>query len=357
MYADYEAFKQRLQDHTDIVYSMEVSAFPQWGTPNGGPGSVLLLYAPTITWTPFKDTAYGSGSFTFAFARRQYWTRTTTADNQTRLGLLTPPNGDVAAGNEFVQLTYTHTLPGDWNWLSVTVGQYEFDAFDNNQYADSTQDTFINLALAQNGTQAYATAGIGSYVQATSPDNQYSLAGGFQSATNIDGSTIATRGLSGEKYGYFIYGQWVPAFLPGATYSVIWYAQPSVPLQPAAAQGVSFSAVQNFGEKWGLFLRASHATGAVSPIETSIGWGAIYNDPFGHRKGDQLAAGFFWNKTNERVFDPSIRPAEWGMEYYYRYTVFKGLQITPDVQIYVNPAASEKRGPAAMFTLRTTAYF
>jgi hypothetical protein len=32
---------------------------------------------------------------------------------------------------------YTHTWPDTWSWLSVTVDQYTFAAFDSNQYADN----------------------------------------------------------------------------------------------------------------------------------------------------------------------------------------------------------------------------
>ena len=45
---------------------MLVSIFPQWGTPNGGPGVVQLAYDPNILWSPFKNTAVGSGAFSFA---------------------------------------------------------------------------------------------------------------------------------------------------------------------------------------------------------------------------------------------------------------------------------------------------
>jgi porin len=356
-YGQYESFKQSLQNDYNIQYEFPVSTFTQLGVPHGQPAAVQLLYSPSVTWTPLNDTEIGTGSFNFAFTQYQYWTKVNTAFQQGRMGLLTPPNGQVTNGYEYVQATYTHTMPGDWKWLSVTVGQYEFDSFDNNQYADSAQTNFINYALAQNGTQAYANAGVGAYVQETFGDGQISFAEGFQSADNISGASITTVGLSKRKYNYFVYAQWVPAFLAGATYSIIWYSQPLIPQLPSAAQGVSFSAVQNFGDRWGLFLRANNASGAISPIETSIAWGAIYNDPFRHAKLDQVGLGLFWSKTNLSAVQLPARKSEWGVELYYAYTVVRGLQITPDVQLYMNPALAPTAGPAAMFTLRTTSFF
>jgi len=59
---DYVKFKKELESDYHISYSMQVSIFPQWGTPKGGPGTAELVYAPNVTWNPFTDTAIGSGS-------------------------------------------------------------------------------------------------------------------------------------------------------------------------------------------------------------------------------------------------------------------------------------------------------
>jgi hypothetical protein len=41
----------------------------------------------------------------------------------------------------------------------------------------------------------------------------------------------------------------------------------------------------------------------------------------------------------------------------YNYVLFKGLWLTPDVQLYFDPALHPGAGPAAVFTIRTTALF
>ena len=41
-------------------------------------------------------------------------------------------------------------------------------------------------------------------------------------------------------------------------------------------------------------------------------------------------------------------------ELYYNYTVFKAMQLTPDVQLYVNPALAPNTNVAAVFSLRAT---
>ena len=175
--------------------------------------------------------------------------------------------------------------------LSVTVGQYTFAAFDSNLYAGNALTNFISYPLTQNGTQAYPNGGLGAYAQATTRDQQFTFAGGFQGATNVTGDALSTRGFSTGKYAYFMAGEWAPNFLGGEAYSLLGYSQPSVPQEPSNRPGISFNAVQDFDPKWGLFLRANGASGTATPIETSVAWGGIYNNPFERNKLDQVGLG------------------------------------------------------------------
>ena len=354
---EYRGFKKELRRDYDLHYSMLVSIFPQWGTPNGGRGVVQLAYDPNMLWSPFKNTPAGSGALTFSMLQTQYWTKATTESQQARLGLITPPNNQIMNLRQYNQLMYTHTFPDAWNWLSLTVGQYAFAAFDSNLYAGNAQTNFISYPLTQNGTQAYPNGGLGAYAQATSPDQQFIFAGGFQGATNVSGNALSTRGFATGKYAYFMAGEWAPNILGGGAYSLLGYSQPWVPQQPSNSPGVSFNAVQNFDEKWGLFLRANGASGTATPIETSVAWGGIYNNPFERNKLDQVGLGIFWDKTNLKAVKSPARNAEWGAELYYNYALFKALWLTPDVQLYFDPALHPTAGPAAIFTIRTTALF
>jgi carbohydrate-selective porin OprB len=152
-------------------------------------------------------------------------------------------------------------------------------------------------------------------------------------------------------------GEWAPSLLGGGAYGLLGYSQPSVPQQPSSSRGLSFNAAQNIDAKWGLFLRANGASGTTNPIEASVAWGGIRNDPFHHNRLDQLGFGIFWNKTNLAALSQPARNSEWGSEIYYRFTIFKGLRLTPDIQLYFDPALHPGSGPAAAFTFRTTAFF
>jgi len=354
---EYRGFKKEIRRDYDLHYSMTVSIIPQWGVPDGGPGVLQMVYTPYVTWSPLTDTAVGSGSFSFAMQQTQFWTKTVTRSQQARLGLITPPNDQTVNVRQYNQLLYTHTFPDAWSWLSLAVGQYTFAAYDSNDYAGNVQTNFLSYPLAQHATQTYPYGALGAYAQATTPDQQFTFAGGFQGATNVAGNAISTRGFATGKYAYFMAGEWAPDFLGGGAYSLLGYYQPSVPQQPTNSPGVSFSAVQNIDPKWGLFLRANGAGGTAIPIETSVAWGGIYNNPLGRNKLDQAGLGIFCDKTNLKAVGQPARNAEWGSELYYSYTIFKGLRLTPDVQLYFDPALKPGAGPAAVFTIRTTAFF
>jgi hypothetical protein len=357
-YDQYLAWKEQFQKQYNIEYSLQTSILPQWGFPKSGSAGVDFVWTPTIAWKPFTDAVVGSGIVTFSVQQNQFWNSPNTATFQARAGLLTPPGDWGVNTTDYAQLTYTHTLPGKWDWLSVTVGQYGFGAYDTNQYAGNAQTNFVNYALAQNATQTYVSADLGAYAQVAPLGSNLVFAGGFQGATDFAGSTVSPHGFASGKEAYFLAARWAPNLLSGGFYSLLWYTQPALPEQEvSSSSGLSFNAVQNIDAKWGLFLRANTATGLISTIATSVAWGVIRNDPFVHNPLDQLGLGIAWNKTNIGTVGEPARSAEWVAEIYYDYTVFKGLQIAPDIQAYPQPALAQTFGPEAVFTLRATVTF
>ena len=353
-YDQYEELKKTLQADTGIELSMPVSLFGQWGAPSSGRGVAEIVYAPYIAWTPFTETVIGSGTFTFAFQGNQFWTHANTLAQQQRMGLLTPPNGWSTNGYQYAQITYTHTLPG--NRLAVSVGQYSIGLFDGNAYAGSAQTNFVNYALSWNGTQTYANAGTGAYLQLM-PTDTLQFAAGLQSATDVTGATLTTGGLSDGRIAYFASAHWSPKILAGGAYGILYYTQPSVPLQPGASQGVSFSASQTITRSYGVFVRANNASGSANPVETTVAFGGVVNNPFGRNDLDQAGLGFTWNKTNLAYASGPVRRTEQLGEIYYNFTVFKALQIAPDLQVYYKPALAPDTTIAAVITLRTTINF
>ncbi|MGH7044890.1 MAG: carbohydrate porin [Stellaceae bacterium] len=357
-YDRYLADKEALQNRLDLEYSVELSLLPQADIPKRGAAPVDFVWSPSLVWKPFTDTVLGSGAFAFSMQQNQFWTGTNASAYRARLGVLTPPGDWFINTTDYAQLTYTHTLPGEWRFLSATIGQYSFGTYDANQYAGNAQTSFINYALAQNATQTYVSGDLGAYVQAAAPRTDLVLAGGFQGATDLAGTMISARGIASGKDAYFAAARWTPHLLAGGSYGFLWYLQPAVAAQQLTrSRGLSVNAAQNLDSAWGLFLRANTASGHNNPIAASLGWGIVRNDPFAHDPLDQAGIGIAWNRTNPGAVGEPARNAEWVVEAYYDYTVFKGLQIAPDIQLYPRPALASTRGSEAVLTLRATAIF
>jgi carbohydrate-selective porin OprB len=124
-----------------------------------------------------------------------------------------------------------------------------------------------------------------------------------------------------------------------------------------ASHGLSFSAVQNLNAQWGLFLGANAASGFASAIANSVAWGVVRNDPFHRDPLDHIGLGIARSQTNLAAVVPPARNAGWIAEAYYSCSVFKGLRLAPEIQLYFAPALVPASGPIAVFTLRATAAF
>jgi carbohydrate-selective porin OprB len=86
----------------------------------------------------------------------------------------------------------------------------------------------------------------------------------------------------------------------------------------------------------------------------------VRNDPFGRNSMDHAGLAFAWNQTNfvgNGVTSVEARHSELVTELYYANTIFKGLQITPDVQVYFHPALAPNTSTAAVFSIRSTFFF
>ena len=160
-------------------------------------------------------------------------------------------------------------------------------------------------------------------------------------------------------YSWLLYGAWTPTVLGGqATYSVLYYNQPSIPLQPIAGQGLSFSASQPIGDKWGLFLRANTAWQSSFAIQSSIAGGAVYVDPLNRHPQDRIGLALAWNATNMSLYQGTfVRPSETMMEAFWAFTAFRSLLITPSIQLYLEPALAPNAEISAVFSLRLTQLF
>lgn len=364
--SSYSRMKKQIADELGLSFSMDISIMNQVG---GTDAAVQAVFTPNVTWQAFSDTTLGSGSFQFSYLAAQYWSAANAATLAANLGLNSPINAWPANEKYFKRVTYRHEFPG--RWLSVTLGQYPFSSFDGNAYANDQQVSFISNSLSQNGSQNYTKAGLGAYLQ-LDPTDEVTLAAGFNDSNDPTGGYIRFDAIGQGSYAWFLYGAWSPDVGgPGkqkddgrnkgqgrGQYRLLYYNLPGVPARPRASDGLSFSASQPIGSKWGLFLRANTAWNSSFPVQSSVAAGAVYNDPLGRDPLDRIGIGFAWNRTNlSRTAAALARPSETMIELYWNWAVRENLLLTPNLQLYLQPALAPTEQIAAVFTLRITKLF
>ena len=230
------------------------------------------------------------------------------------------------------------------------------------------------MALTQNASQTYTNAGLGTYAEATLANKQLVLAGGFQGATDITATTITTQGFATGKYAYFGSAQMTPIFFWAAgsphygTRSLRCHncradrrACRSTRCSTWAPIGVC-SCAPTTRPDWLIPSRPRSPANSSDKIS--------FRGTSGTSSGlDCSGAKPIWRLSRPRCHPwwrliPSrqrpvggVRGAEWGLDVYYRYSIFRGLQVSPDLQIYFNPAFNPANSPVAVFTIRSTFLF
>ena len=355
LYRDYTNWKARVQKETNVAYSFDVSLLQQWGSPDGGSPALQIYAAPSLDWTVFKSSNWGTGSIQVAYNLVTYPTNQNAASIQSNLGLITPINDFPSNTENFAQLTYTQASP-DNKWL-LTGGQYPLYNFDGNAYLGDQQQNFNNYLFAQNATQTYLITGLGAYLQFNATST-LQFAAGFQGANNVSGEAISTKNFSNDCCAWFGYVQWTPRFhgFGSAQYSFSYFSTPSIPAQ-SSTRGWSVNAVQNLNETWAVFARANGANGFVTQIRNSYALGVAMNNPLKRSSTDQIALAVGLSQAASPPTNPPNTRNEKPIEAYWTWTFFGGVLLTPSVQYIFDPALSPTKNGVWGLSLRATFLF
>ena len=345
---------KHLTNTIGLDVGVDISYLAQRATPNGKQTAIQGVYYPYLTWNLFKNGTFGAGQLNINYTFVRYW-GTQAVYLQNRINTATAFN-DYANNQEFFsQFSYTHTLPGDLNWLSLTVGQFPLYNFDGTTYVDNQQTALMNFALSQNATSAYPSTSLGGYLQAQTKD--FTLAAGYQDATNVTGKHIELDDAFSGKYTGFASFSWTPQFKIGSgQYSALYYYQPAVEKQPENVNGWSLNMQQNFGEKWALFGRANGSTGGATGIKNSYALGGALLNPLKRNSQDAILLGIAYNRLSKegQGYPKYMRTSETAVELAWVWEIGKLLTITPDLQLYPRAGLNEHKQFVTVVGLRTT---
>ncbi len=355
--SDYQNFKNMVNKKYGLDYSIDLSILEQRTSPNGKNNAVQGYLYPSFQWT-LNDNKYGTGMLNFAYTVIRYGNHNAN-DLANNSGFVTPINDYDDKTNEFNELYYTFQFGGKWNWLTVGVGQFPIYNFDGTDYDANQQVNFLNEALAQNASASYTQAGIGMYMQ-FNPNDDWTLAFGGQDGTNIDAQSVRFNSLGDKHYTTFGYVGYTPTIknLGDAEISLLVYNQPWVKEQRQTTNGWSLNLSQDIGEKLSLFARINETSGDVEEIRQSWVLGGVYNNPLGRNELDQIGLAYAYNKLDEKAVGEKLKhKAEQVIEAYWAWGIGDMLTITPDVQLYINPALNQKSDYGFATSIRATVMF
>lgn len=353
----YQSFKNSVNKKYGFDYSVDLSVLEQRTSPSGKNNAVQGYLYPSFAWT-LNDDEKGTGVLNFAYTVIRYG-RHNANDLANNSGFVTPINDYDDKDNEFNELYYTYQFGGKWNWLTLGVGQFPIYNFDGTDYDANQQVNFLNEALAQNASASYTQAGVGIYAE-ISPNEKWSFAFGGQDGTNVDAKSVRFNDLGEKHYTTFGSVSYTPMInrLGEMNVSVLLYNQPWTREQPQTTNGWSLNLSQNIGDKLSVFARVNETSGDMEEIRQSWVFGGVYNNPLGRNSLDQIGLAYAYNKLDEKAIGEKLEhKAEQVVEAYWAWGIGDVLTITPDVELYINPALNQKSDFGLAMSLRATVFF
>ena len=345
--------KNFLSQH-NLHLGMDISYLAQRATPAGKQTAWQGVYSPYASWHIFQDSPWGSGEFNISYTLARYWGVESTV-LQSRTHTAVALNNYEDNQENFAQLSYTHTLPDTWDFLSATVGQYPIDNFDGTQYMDNQQTALIHNSLSQNASAVYPDSSFGAYVQAQT--ERFTAALGYQDGSNLTGAQVRLKDAFDGNYTTFAALIWTPSLPWGdGQYGFLYYYQPSVDKRPGSGHGWSINMQQNIFQDWSVFARVNGSTNGLCEVNQSFALGGALLDPFARNEQDAIILAIARNRLSRAGLDEPdfMHNAEIVLEAQWIIGLSKLMTISPDFQFI--PRAGLDRGthPVTIWGIRTT---
>ncbi|MCL2485397.1 MAG: carbohydrate porin [Endomicrobia bacterium] len=326
----YESFKENLKENTGFSYELNISVTAQRLHSKSDKTAVRHFYNPQISYTPFENTKWGSGSFDYESEHSRYFGAQAIALNESA-GFISSINDTPEKEDYFLILTYTHALPDKMSWLSLTAGQIALCTIDGTTYTSDPHGMLINESFSASASAAYPNAGFGGYIKAET--GALAIRAGIQSTANTEGTRIEIGKAFEGYYNSFLFSEYTPEIkkLGGGVYSFLLYYHNN-------GEGIddifgwSFNIEQNIGT-FAIFGKANGVKNTVSEngIKQSYVAGVAYKDPFERNERDVILLSAGYNELDEEELGFS---SEKVFEFQWVFAITSLMTITPNVLVY-----------------------
>lgn len=353
----YYDFKDSLKRDHGITFGLDYNMLYQYADSSAGEssaaGGVFRFYGG---WAPTGISASHPGSLVFK------------VENRHRLGTDIAPQqlaGEVGyagltavtfsdAGGLLTNLYWTQNFNN--NNFAYIVGQV-----DTTDYVDvyglvNIWTEFNNLAFTTNPTIPVPNQGIGGALRWTIKDHYYVLAG-LADANGDPGQPLDGFDSFFKEREYFKHielgwiGSWEQRFNDNV-HLTLWQVDERTQANVPDGWGTAFSFSREF-DNWLPFLRLGYGDGGGAILDRSISTGFAYSPK---RKADRFALGVNWGRPNKEIYG-TTDDDQYTIETYYRLQVLKHLQLSPDIQLLLNPAFNPDEDRVWIFSLRARLAF
>lgn len=348
----YNKFKDSLSSKTGLNFSIEYAPIQQWdfaGKSRAHLSDELNLIGQ---FNIIDKTNPGSGNVVIWYQYASTHTTSTTTAFMTDLGIITPINGGDTFPNrsnsKFVHMAYEQRFFD--NKLRFMLGKLSSRVFLNlNRYGVSDRQDFLNFMFVNNPVVPFiARQGLGVFMQYDF--GEWYISGMFRDATAMS-DFFDLVSLSDNTWEYATEIAYTPKDLAGlgsGNYrATIHYTDAtSSGLQHMSGYTFSFSFDQDLGSKFGAMMRYSYATENFLAFRQRFAIGAQLLTPFNFQN-DRLGVGFWWG---EHV-DPSVG-SEYGLEAFYKFQFARFMEVSPDLQLVLNPALDPNKNAVLIGGIR-----
>lgn len=328
----YFDWKNRLSDDLGLSYMIEDRLISQWGDGAQVYDNELNLIG---RWDVVDSSEFGSVSLNVWGQFAQSIGGRTGGRFQSGLGVLSPLNGGNSGPsntNEILQmLALEYITPNDK--LRFQVGKLAMRSLvDLNRYANGDSEMFFSPMIGNN-TVVPDTALLGLGIFAQWKEETWYLSGLVRAPdTELGLSLDAVQDGNFAYLGEVALTPTIPSLGYGEYRVTVSFSEATDVFPEIFTVSTSFD--QDIGEHVGAFFKFAHGDDTFRDFKNRVAGGVQIKKPFGFVH-DRIGIGAWWGDPT----DPALND-EVGFELFYKAQVKRFIEITPDVQVVIDPALS-----------------
>ena len=332
-------------DRTGIEYQAYYTLMNHNGTQGGPQDHNTNGQSHTIVgWTPCHNCP-DAGTAIFYHMHIGQYTSTSAADMSNALGLTTGIN-DSGVNIDLFRFVgwYQPLADGD---IELYIGQFQLrDLYDIGDYATDDTRNFVSEIMSSSPSSTLTGPGLG-FATTVNIIGDWYIGGGFTDANAKPRSLWDFNTFSEGDYSYAGYVSYRGEIcgIGKANYQLQLYGVDATE-QAAYSRGMTMILEQDVGDRHAAFFKYNRADKRRGSTQQSMA-GAWVQKGVGNWTDDLIGIGGGWGDPT----DPTRR-SEYVIEAFWRAQVTPCIQITPDVEVWLDPSQTPDKDIQAVFTLR-----